>query len=199
MFYEPGRLPPELRFDPFKAIVTPRPIGWISSLSADGAVNLAPYSFFNAVSGSPPCVMFSSDGWKHSVANIQETGEFVCNLATWALREQVNLTSATLPHGESEMTLAGLTPAPSERVRPPRVAEAPCALECRLLRVLRLEDLEGTPLDQYVVFGQVVGVHVDERYVRGGVLDTAALMPISRLGYREYAVVDETFEMTRPK
>ena len=198
MFYEPAKGDHGLPYDPFKAIVAPRPIGWITSMSAEGAVNLAPYSFFNAVSGRPPCVMFSSDGYKHTVANVEETGEFVCNLATWELREEVSLTSATLPRGVNEMERAGLAPAPSRMVRPPRVAAAPCALECRLLRVLRLEDLDGTALDQHLVFGQVVGVHVDEAFLKDGRLDTAALRPIARCGYQDYAVVESLFEMPRP-
>src|SRR5688572_17310209 len=158
MFYKTASNDHGLPFDPFKAIVAPRPIGWITSISAKGEVNLAPYSFFNAVSGSPPCVMFSSDGYKDSVANIEETREFVCNLATWELRNEVNLTSATLPRGENEMEKVSLEAAASRLVRPPRVAAAPCALECKLLQVVRLDDVEGRPLDQFVVLGQVVGV-----------------------------------------
>jgi flavin reductase (DIM6/NTAB) family NADH-FMN oxidoreductase RutF len=198
MFYKTASNDHGLPFDPFKAIVAPRPIGWITSISAKGEVNLAPYSFFNAVSGSPPCVMFSSDGYKDSVANIEETREFVCNLATWELRNEVNLTSATLPRGENEMEKVGLEAAASRLVRPPRVAAAPCALECKLLQVVRLDDVEGRPLDQFVVLGQVVGVHIDDRYLHDGRLDTAAMQPIARCGYSDYAVVTELFQMKRP-
>ena len=198
MFYQTGINDHGLPFDPFKAIVAPRPIGWISSLSAKGEVNLAPYSFFNAVSGQPPCVMFSSDGYKDSVANIAETKEFVCNLATWDLREAVNLTSATLPKEVNEMAEVGLEPAPSRIVKPPRVAATPCALECKLLQIVQLSELEGRPLDQFVVFGQVVGVHIDDRYLKDGRLDTAALQPIARCGYSDYAVVTGLFQMKRP-
>jgi flavin reductase (DIM6/NTAB) family NADH-FMN oxidoreductase RutF len=198
MFYETSTNDHGLPFDPFKAIVAPRPIGWISSISAKGEVNLAPYSFFNAVSGQPPCVMFSSDGYKDSVANIAETKEFVCNLATWDLRSEVNRTSATLPRDVDEMREAGLDAAPSRLVAPPRVAAAPCALECKLLRIIRLDDVDGKPLDQYVVFGQVVGVHVDDRFLRDGRLDTAAMQPIARCGYSDYAVVTSLFQMKRP-
>jgi flavin reductase (DIM6/NTAB) family NADH-FMN oxidoreductase RutF len=198
MFYETSKNDHGLAFDPFKAIVAPRPIGWITSISAAGEVNLAPYSFFNAVSGSPPCVMFSSDGYKHSVANIAETREFVCNLATWENRSEVNLTSATLPAGVNEMAEVGLEPAPSRLVKPPRVASAPCALECKLLQIVQLDDVEGRPLDQFVTFGQVVGVHIHERYLRDGRLDTAALQPIARCGYSDYAVVTSLFQMKRP-
>jgi flavin reductase (DIM6/NTAB) family NADH-FMN oxidoreductase RutF len=198
MFYEPAKRNHGLPHDPFKAIVAPRPIGWISSMSASGETNLAPYSFFNAVSTSPPCVMFSSEGYKDSAANIEETGEFVCNLATWALRDAVNRTSERFPRGVDEMERAGLAPAACRLVRPPRVAAAPCALECRLLRIVRLEDLEGTALESHVVFGQVVGVHVDERFLTDGRLDTAAMQPIARCGYQDYAVVGSTFRMARP-
>jgi flavin reductase (DIM6/NTAB) family NADH-FMN oxidoreductase RutF len=198
MFYETSKNNHGLPNDPFKAIVAPRPIGWITSISAQGEVNLAPYSFFNAVSGQPPCVMFSSDGYKDSVANVAETREFVCNLATWDLREAVNLTSATLARGVNEMEEVGLEAAPSRLVKPPRVAAAPCALECRLLQMVRLEDLEGRALDQYVVFGQVVGVHIDERYIKDGRLGTAAMQPIGRCGYHDYAVVTSVFQMKRP-
>jgi flavin reductase (DIM6/NTAB) family NADH-FMN oxidoreductase RutF len=198
MFYEPARADHGLPYDPFKAIVAPRPIGWISSLSAAGEANLAPYSFFNAVSTLPPCVMFSSEGHKDSVANIEETGEFVCNLATWALREAVNRTSERFPRGVDEMERAGLAPAASRRVRPPRVADAPCALECRLLSIVRLEDVEGAALESHVVFGQVVGIHVDERFIADGRLDTAAMQPIARCGYQDYAVIESTFRMARP-
>ena len=198
MFYQTSTNEHGLPFDPFKAIVAPRPIGWISSVGSNGDVNLAPYSFFNAISGQPPCVMFSSDGYKDSVANVAETKEFVCNLATWDLREQVNLTSATLPRGVNEMESVGLASAPSRLVAPPRVAAAPCALECKLLQIIRLDDVEGRPLDQFVVLGQVVGVHIEDRFLHDGKLDTAAMQPIGRCGYSDYAVVTSLFQMKRP-
>ena len=198
MFYEPAKRNHGLASDPFKAIVAPRPIGWISSISANGEVNLAPYSFFNACATEPPCVMFSSDGYKHSARNVEETGEFVCNLATWELREEVNLSSASLPRGVNEMEEVGLEPAPSRLVKPPRVAKAACALECKLLRIVRLEDVDGRALDQHIVIGQVVGVHVDEHFIENGRLNTAALHPIARCGYHDYAVVTELFQMVRP-
>jgi len=188
-----------LPHDPFKAIVAPRPIGWITSISGKGEVNLAPYSFFNGVNSRPPLVMFASEGRKDSVRNIEETGEFVCNLATWDLREAMNETSAPMPHGENEMLRAGLAPAPSVLVKPPRVAAAPCALECRLVRIVRLETHRHEPVDAHVVFGEVVGVHIDERFIVDGVLDTAALRPVARCGYDQYAVVEGLFSMTRPE
>lgn len=197
-FYEPA-LGHGLKHDPFKAIVAPRPIGWISSMDAEGRVNLAPYSFFNAVSDHPPMVMFSSGGLKDTAANIQATGEFVCNLVTRALAEKMNCTSASLPHGISEFEFAGLAGAPSRVVRPPRVAEAPAALECRLVRMIQLEDLSGAKLEQYVTIGQVVGVHIDRAYLRDGLFDLLATHPVQRAGYvADYTEATVGFQMRRP-
>jgi flavin reductase (DIM6/NTAB) family NADH-FMN oxidoreductase RutF len=200
-FYEPEARPRELLpHDPFKAIIAPRPIGWVSTVGADGAVNLAPYSFFNAVSDGPPMLAFSSAGRKDSATFAHEDGAFVWNLATWDLREAMNETSAKLPRGVNEFDHAGLTMAPSRLVEPPRVAESPCALECRVVHTLELRDVEGRDLDQHLVVGQVVGVHLDERFVADGKVDTAALRPIARCGYLgEYAVVDRLFDMPRPR
>ena len=199
MFYETAKNDHGLPRDPFKAIVVPRPIGWLTSISQKGEINLAPYSFFNAVSEHPPMVMFSSGGRKDSIAFIEETGEFVCNFANFALREAVSKTGAEFPRGVNEMIEAGLDPAPSRLVRPPRVAASPCALECRLLQIVDLRDLDGRTSQRYVVFGQVVGVHIDDRFIKDGRLDTAAMQPIARCGYSDYAVVDKVFPMTRPR
>lgn len=199
MFYDARKNDHGLPHDPFKAIVTPRPIGWITSISAAGELNLAPYSFFNGVASRPPIVMFSSEGRKDSLAFIADTHEFVCNLATWDLRDAMNATSAPLPRGSSEMAHAGLEAAPSRLVKPPRVAASPCALECKLLQIVQLSDIEGRALDNHVVFGQVIGVHIDDRYIRNGLLDSAAMKPIARCGYHEYAVMESTFSMRRPK
>jgi flavin reductase (DIM6/NTAB) family NADH-FMN oxidoreductase RutF len=185
--------------DPFKAIVVPRPIGWITSISRKGEINLAPYSFFNAVSEEPPMVMFSSGGRKDSIAFIEETREFVCNFANFALREAMSKTGTEFPRGINEMIEAGLAPAPSRLVRPPRVAAALCALECRLLRIVDLDDLDGHSAQRFVAFGQVVGVHIDDRFIKDGRLDTAAMQPIARCGYTDYAVVNEVFPMVRPR
>jgi flavin reductase (DIM6/NTAB) family NADH-FMN oxidoreductase RutF len=199
MFYESDKRDRSLLpHDPFKAIVAPRPIGWITSISARNEVNLAPYSFFNGVSSRPNLLMFASEGRKDSVTNIAETGEFVCNLATWDLRDQMNLTSAPLPHGVNEMERAGLEPAPSRLVKPPRVAAAPCAMECKLIKIVPMATFDGKPVDCHVVFGQVVGVHIDDRFIVGGLLDLAAMKPIARCGYDQYAVVESLFSMTRP-
>ena len=188
-----------LPYDPFKAIVAPRPIGWISSISAKGEVNLAPYSFFNGVNSRPPLVMFASEGRKDSVRNIEETGEFVCNLVTWELRDAMNETAAPMPHGQNEMERARLASAPSVLVKPPRVAATPCALECKLVRIIQMETHRHEPLDTHMVLGEVVGVHIEDRFIVGGLLDTAALKPVARCGYDQYAVVESLFSMTRPE
>jgi len=197
-FYEPSK-GHNLPHDPFKAIVAPRPIGWISSMDNEGRVNLAPYSFFNAVCDRPPMVMFSSSGWKDTVGNIQATGEFVCNLVTRPLAEKMNQTSASLPHGVNEFEFAGLAPAPSRIVGPPRVAEAPAALECRLVQIIQLHDVHGAKLDQYVTIGQVVGVHIDRAYLRDGLFDLLATHPVQRAGYTaDYTEATTGFKMSRP-
>jgi flavin reductase (DIM6/NTAB) family NADH-FMN oxidoreductase RutF len=142
--------------------------------------------------------MFSSEGPKDSVAFVEETKEFVCSLATFDLRDQMNGTSAPLPRGVSEMLVTGLEAAPSRLVRPPRVAASPCALECKWIKTVSFDDVEGRKLDRYVVFGHVVGVHIDDSFIRNGRLDTAAMRPIARCGYDEYAMVEQVFKMSRP-
>lgn len=187
-----------LPHDPFKAIVAPRPIGWIGAISGRGEVNLSPYSFFNAVSSRPHIVMFSSEERKDAVAFIEETGEFTCSLATKALARQMNMTSAPLPRGQSEFGHAGLAMAPSKFIRPPRVAASPAALECRLLSVQQLADLDGQAIPRWMVLGQVVGIFIDEAYLRDGRFDTAGANPIARCGYADYAEVESLFSITRP-
>ena len=197
-FYEPAaghRLP----HDPLKAIIAPRPIGWISSVSAAGVVNLAPYSFFNMVSDEPPMVMFSSNGWKDSVRNVSDTGEFVANLAVRFLAEAMNASSAAVPPEVDEMAMAGIAKAPSVLVAPPRVAEAPAALECKCVSIQRLHGLDGAESSNYMVVGQIVGVHIDPAFLKEGIFDTAAAAPLGRCGYRgDYAEVTSLFEMVRP-
>jgi flavin reductase (DIM6/NTAB) family NADH-FMN oxidoreductase RutF len=199
MFYEPRKNDHGLPYNPFKALVAPRPIGWVTTLSANGEVNLSPYSFFNAVSDRPDIVVFSSAGYKDAITFAEETGEFVCNLATWDLREAMNATSAPLPRGRSELDFAGLTPAPCRIVKPPRVAESPVALECKWLRTVALAPLEGPP-KYHMVVGEVVGTHIDDRFIVDGIVDTAAMRPIARAGYREYFVAtpETKFAMDRP-
>ena len=198
MFYEPNKRDHRLRHDPFKAIVAPRPIGWITSISAKNEVNLAPYSYFNGINSRPALVMFASEGRKDSVSFIEQTGEFVCNLATWDLREAMNLTSTPLPRGVNEMSHAELEAAPSRLVKPPRVKASPCALECKLIKIVAMATADGQPVDCHVVFGQVVGVHIDDRFIVDGLLDTAAMKPIARCGYDQYAVIESLFSMRRP-
>ena len=195
VFYEPDKRDRDLLpHDPFKAFIAPRPIGWVSTVSASGAVNLAPYSYFNAVCDTPPTVMFSSHGAKDSMTFAHETGEFVWNMATWDLREPMNLSSADLPRGESEFAHARLEFAPSRLVAPPRVAAAPVSLECKVTQVVQIDD--GPNI---VTFGRVVGVHLDEAAIVDGRVDLTRLKPIARCGYRgDYTVVESLFEMLRP-
>lgn len=199
MHYDTAKNNHGLRFNPFKALVAPRPIGWIGTVSVDGRRNLAPYSFFNAVSDRPPMVMFSSHGHKDSVANIEATGEFTCSLATWDLRTQMNMSSAAVARGIDEFELSGLTPAPSVRVGAPRVAESPAAFECELWRIL---DLPGPDEHNYtIVIGHVVGVYIDDAFIKDGMVNTGAMQPIARMGYMEYSVVrpDTVFALNRPE
>jgi len=198
MFYDAVANTHGLQWDPFKALVSPRPIGWISTLGKSGVVNLAPYSFFNAVSTDPHFVMFSSGGRKDSQRNAEETGEFVCSLATYDLREAMSRTSEHVDPDVDEMALAGLTPAPSKLVAPPRVKESPVALECRYWRTIDLPGPDGGPGTHAIVLGQVVGVHIDDAAIVEGKVDVTKLKPIARLGYGDYAVIDEVFELTRP-
>ena len=197
-FYEP-RNGHGLPHDPFKAIVAPRPIGWISTLDQQGRVNLAPYSFFNGFGSNPPIVGFCSEGRKDSLSNVAATGEFVCNLVSRDLAEAMNLTAAPLPSGTDEMAMAGLEAAASRCVKPPRVARSPAALECKLLQIVELLTLTGEPSGGHLALGQVVGVHIDRTFLRDGIFDTAAARPVARCGYRgDYAEVVETFELVRP-
>lgn len=198
MFYETSKNDHGLPYNPFKAIVSPRPIGWISTLDGEGRPNLAPYSFFNGIGDQPPMVMFSSSGYKDSVSNIDETGEFVCNMASYDLKDAMNASSAPLPHGQSEFERAGLETAPSRIVKAPRVARACAALECRHLKTIRMQDLDGNDTESWVVFGQVVAVYIDDSVLVDGRLDITRVRPLSRLGYLDYAVIDDVFEMTRP-
>jgi len=199
MFYETEKNDHGLPHNPFKAIVAPRPIGWISTLDKEGRANLAPYSFFNCVCDRPPIVLFSSSGYKDSVSNVDATGEFVCNMASWDLKDEMNTSSAAVPHERSEFDLSGLEMAPSRLIEAPRVAKAVTALECKHLQTLHLKGLDGKETDSYVVFGQVVGIHIDDSVIVDGRVDITRYKPLSRLGYMDYAVVTEVFEMSRPE
>jgi len=198
-YYTDGGRDLSFRHDPFKAIVAPRPIGWISAVSARGEVNLSPYSFFNAISSRPNIVMFSSENRKDAVAFIEETGEFTCSLVSKALDQKMNLTSAPLPRGTSEYDHAGLEMAPSQIVKPPRVAGSPAALECKLLSIQQLSDLDGNAVPRWMVLGQVVATYVDAAFVtEDGRFDTAKANPIARCGYADYAEVSTLFSIIRP-
>lgn len=187
-----------LPHDPVKALIAPRPIGWICAMSAAGETNLAPYSFFNQVSDRPHMVMFSSAGRKDAISFVEETGEFTCSIVSWEQRDAMNRTSAPLLRGQSEFVHAGLEPEPSVLVRPPRVRGAPAALECRLVKTLELEPLGGGDAAYVMAIGQVVGVHIDDRVMQDGIVDTLRLQIISRAGYHDYFLADHKFALTRP-
>ncbi len=189
-----------LRHNPFKALVAPRPIGWISTVSRAGVLNLAPYSFFNAVCDSPPIVMFSSAGRKDSLNNVEETGEFTCSMSTEALVDSMNLSSAPVAANVDEFKLAQLETAPSLIVKPPRVAASPSAHECQLWKTLTLPRTDKNQLEHVVVFGRVVAIYIDDTYVKGGVVDTGAMRPLARMGYMDYSVVrpDTVITLNRP-
>lgn len=202
MFYDAVENKHGLKRDPWKALTVPRPIGWISTVSKDGVCNIAPYSYFNAVSDRPHYVYFASAGLKDSVRNVHETGEFVCSLATYALRNQMNTTSAAVPYGVDEFPLAGLTAAASRLVKPPRVKESPVALECRHVQTVDLPGaVPGGAPGYHVVFGLVVGIYIDDTLVKDGMVDIALAEPIARLGYMDYSVVrrDTMFSIDRPE
>ena len=197
MFYDAIRNDHGFEYDPFKALVAPRPIGWISTLSPEGIANLAPYSYFNAMSQSPHYVVFGSGGRKDSLRNAEAAGEFAVNLATWDLREQMNASSANAPPHVDEFELARLTKAPCRLIKAPRVAESPVCLECRLFKVIELPDDEGKVGD-WMAIGRVIGIHIDDRFIDNGRVNTAAMKPIARLGYSEYATVETAWRMRRP-
>lgn len=198
MFYEPSK-GHGLPHDPFKALVAPRPIGWISTLGSDGSLNLAPYSFFNALGTHPHLVMFCSEGAKDSATFAQETGEFVANLVSRDLVEQMNASSVDAPRGLSEFDYAGLTPEPSRLVAPPRVKEAHAALECKVTEIHQPIGLDGKKADRFMVFGEVVGVYIADDALTDGLFDIVKAGTVSRLGYLDFASVTGTFQMRRPR
>lgn len=198
MYYDPRLKNHGLPHDPFLALVVPRPIGWISSLDAAGNVNLAPYSFFNAISSRPPFVMFSSSAHKDSQRNVEETGEFVANLATYDLREEVNATSLTAAPGVDEAALVGLEMIASIAVKPPRVKRSPVALECLYRTSVPLTS-DGVVHAATVIIGEVIGVHINDAMIVDGRVDPTLLQPLARLGYLDYSVIGGVFSMPRPK
>jgi flavin reductase (DIM6/NTAB) family NADH-FMN oxidoreductase RutF len=203
MFLDPA-VTPDFKRTLFNAIVAPRPIGWISTINSKGQVNLAPFSHFNLVSTAPPVVIFSCNApadrhEKDTIANVRETGEFVTNLVTWDLREQMNLSSINAPYGTDEFELAGLDKAPSVMVKPPRVAASPASMECRLLRIVDIEPTGPGETTSNVVFGRIVGVHLDERFIDAdGRFDTARTEPLTRLDGNRYATVGPMDILGRP-
>lgn len=198
MFYETETNRHGLAHDPFKAIVSPRPIGWIGSIGRDGRHNLAPYSFFNAIGDRPKLVMFSSSGLKDTVKNITETGVFTCNFVSRSLMEKMNATSVAADHGESEFEIAGLTPVTGKLVEAPYAGEALAVLECRMTEMFQPKALDGARSDNHVVIGQVIGIHIKDEAIRDGRFDMATARPIGRLGYMDYADAGDVFEMMRP-
>ena len=198
MYYDPRKNDHNLPHSPFTALVVPRPIGWISTVSLDGVVNLAPYSFFNIVSAYPPFVMFASNPRKDSQRNAEETGEFVANLATYDLREEVNTSSADFGPEISECEFVGLEMAASRQVKPPRVARSPVALECKYSKTVELFGSDRKRNPSSVVIGEVLGIHIDDSVIVNGHIDVTRMRPIARLGYMDYCVVEEIFSMPRP-
>ena len=199
MFYDPRHQSHGLPHNPWLALIVPRPIGWISTLSPSGVANLSPYSCFNAISGKPPFVMFSSDSPKHSYTNAEATGYFCVNIATYPLREAMNLSSATWPEGVDEFAEAGLTAVPCENIPCPRVAQSPVAVECIVSQTLTLTPSTGAECTNRIVIGEVVGIHIDESVLSDdGLVDVELLQPLGRMGYMEYTVPPRSFTMTRP-
>ncbi len=207
MFYEPRNDDHGLPFNPFKACVVPRPIGWITSLSHDGIVNLAPFSCSNQLGYDPPFVFFSASGLpqedgeprrKDSVVNVENTGEFVFNMATYALREQVNLSSARLAPDVDEMDLCGLTKVPSTLVKPPRVGESPVNMECKYHCTLTLPANSANTV-HHVVVGEVIGIHINEECITDGKVDWVKIQPLARMGYLDYTYVSQVFTMDPPR
>ncbi len=200
MFYEPkdGH---GLPHNPFNALISPRPIGWISTRGADGSDNLAPYSFFNAVAYEPPQVMFAStsakddrDGTKDSVSNIRDTGVFAANIVSYALRDQMNMTSGPWDKEVDEFELAKLEKADCTTINCPRVAASPATLECKVTQIVQLPGAAN-----FTVFGEVTGVHINDAHLKDGLFDVASFQPLSRLGYRDYSRVTELFSLQRPE
>ena len=203
MYYETDKNNHGLRYNPLKACVVPRPIGWITTMSAAGVVNLAPFSFFNVISYDPPFVMFSAGsheedgGKKDSVVNVEATGEFVYNMATWAQRDQMNQTASIVERGLDEMAATGLDPLPSRLVRPPRVKGSPVHFECRLHQIVMLPGRQPSS-EHHVVIGRVVAVHIDDAALTAdGRVDVVKIRPIARLGYKDYTSVDSVFQMEK--
>jgi len=200
MFYRPGQDSHGLPHNPFKAIVSPRPIGWISTRNAAGQDNLAPYSFFNGINDAPPMVMFCTSGQKlgideekDSLVNIRHSGEFCVNFVSFAMRDAMSLSSGHYPHGTDEFEIAGLEKSTPRIVAPPFIKQSPAAFECKLFKFV---DLPGAAT---MVIGEVVGIHIREEHLVNGIFDVTSYQPMARLGYKDYSVVREVFSLDRPK
>ncbi len=199
MYYEIAANDHGLPHDPLKALVAPRPIGWISSLSADGVPNLAPYSFFNMLAVSPAIVGFSSGMRKDSQNNIEETGEFVYNFASVDLIDAVNISSSHVPNTVNEFELAGVTAVASRRVKAPRVAEAHAHFECEYLQTVALPHTPGQEIPWSLILGRVVAVHINDAFIADGVVDTLAMQPLTRMGYMDYGILSHKITKERPE
>ena len=198
MNYQPPKHNHGLPHDPMMALVAPRPIGWISSLSPDGVLNLAPYSFFNIFCHTPAIVGFSSHFRKHSVNNIEKSGEFVCNLAVEALLHQMNWSAKHIPTDQDEFELVGLETAPSLLIKTPRVAAAPVALECVWTETHQPLGADGQPCENYLVFGEVISAYIDDRVIVDGIVDLTLMRPVARCGYLDFATVTSLTSLPRP-
>lgn len=198
MFYEPRRKDHGLPHDPFKALVGPRPIGWISTVSQDGVPNLSPYSFFNAFSDRPPILGFSSWGWKDSATNARDTGEFVVNVVMKSDLARMNQSSAPYAGDVNEFEAAGIGMVPSRLVRPPRVEGVGAALECKLTQIIPMSGHDGREAAYHLVLGEAVGIYIDDRFLKEGRVDESALQLLARLGYMNYAAVENVFSLDRP-
>lgn len=202
VFYKTGE-PHGLPHDPFKSCIVPRPIAWVTSMHSNGAINLAPFSYFNALASDPPIIMIAFTGYhqhggeKDTLNNIKTSGEFVVNMVPLALKDAMNSTTAPLDHGVSELELAGLTAEPSALVKPPRVAEAPIHLECEFFQEIVLPCTLENSIN-HTILGKVLGVHIRDEVLADGLIDLARIKPLARLGYQEYTAVDNVFKMARP-
>ena len=198
MFYDPRTEGHGLPHSPWMALISPRPIAWISTVSSKGVCNLAPYSAFNTICSNPPFVMFSSDGMKDTLRNIQDTGVFCVNIPGEGLKDALNDSCPPFDPDVDEFDMAGVAATPCENIPCPRVAEAPVSIECTLNQITKLEPKSDVPCQNQVVFGEVVGIHISESVLRDGLVATDLLRPLARMGYRDYCAVTESFEMIRP-
>ena len=202
MHYDARKNEHGLPHDPFKAIVAPRPIGWIGSQNKEGQKNLAPYSYFNGISDQPYYIMFSSEGLKDSLINVEQTGVFTASLATAGLFDQMNISSVPAKHGTDEFKLSGLTARQGSYVNAPYVAESPAVLECELWKVLDLPHSSRTEnTGNYIVIGHVIGIHIDDNYIKDGLFDFKLAEPLGRLGYMDYGIINSknSFTKNRPQ